>query len=237
MTRGGRPSWRKLGATFVTAGEGSLTRYAFGIYRTPAGSGKTVSAGPGRSVPAGTGKEHWTTYDVTDGLGYGQVSAILQDDDGYLWFATPGGVSRFDGEGFRTFTTQDGLASNRVSSMLQDRDGYLWVGTWGGSVSRYDGETWRTYSTDDGLPQNNVVLCCRIGKGTSGSARRAVESVVTMVRSGRRFTVEDGLADDAVRSVLQDPEGNLWIGTWGGGVSRYDGETWRTYSTEEWTTT
>ena len=26
----------ELGATFVTAGEGSLTRYAFGIYRTPA---------------------------------------------------------------------------------------------------------------------------------------------------------------------------------------------------------
>ena len=37
------------------------------------------------------------------------------------------------------------------------------------------------------------------------------------------FTIEDGLADNDVSSILQDKDGNLWFGTYGGGVSRYDG--------------
>ncbi|MCK5380987.1 MAG: SpoIIE family protein phosphatase, partial [Candidatus Latescibacteria bacterium] len=37
------------------------------------------------------------------------------------------------------------------------------------------------------------------------------------------FTTQDGLAHNQVTSILEDREGNFWFGTWGGGVSRYDG--------------
>lgn len=43
------------------------------------------------------------------------------------------------------------------------------------------------------------------------------------------FTVKDGLAGNAVVSVGQDNQGNIWFGTWGSGASRYDGKTWRTF--------
>ena len=33
--------------------------------------------------------------------------------------------------------------------------------------------------------------------------------------------------------MLQDRDGNLWFGTWGGGASRYDGENWRNFSTQD----
>jgi ligand-binding sensor domain-containing protein len=39
------------------------------------------------------------------------------------------------------------------------------------------------------------------------------------------FTEKEGLSSNIVFSILEDANGNLWFGTVGGGVSRYDGET------------
>ena len=85
------------------------------------------------------GRGHWQSYDLIDGLPDVDVQAILEDREGYLWFGTETGVSRYDGESFVTFTAEDGLAHNDVKSILEDREGYLWFGT-GGGVSRCDGE-------------------------------------------------------------------------------------------------
>lgn len=46
------------------------------------------------------------------------------------------------------------------------------------------------------------------------------------------FTSEDGLAADAIISMQIDKRGELWIGTYGGGVSRYDGRKFTNYQTE-----
>ena len=47
------------------------------------------------------------------------------------------------------------------------------------------------------------------------------------------FTTEDGLAAKRVRSFGEDGQGNLWIGTFGGGVSRFDGTKFTTFTTED----
>ena len=47
------------------------------------------------------------------------------------------------------------------------------------------------------------------------------------------FTTEDGLADDDVHAITEDREGNLWFGTWTGGVSRYDGEWFVNFATQD----
>lgn len=52
--------------------------------------------------------------DVEDGLPSSQVFCAFQDNDGYMWFTTDNGVSRFDGYAFKNFSTKDGLAANTV---------------------------------------------------------------------------------------------------------------------------
>ena len=44
------------------------------------------------------------------------------------------------------------------------------------------------------------------------------------------FTTADGLAHNHVSAILPDRDGHLWFSTWGGGVSRYDGATFTTYT-------
>lgn len=122
------PRWkamlRDLGLAFGTMSQvDSLIQYDFALYMTPSGSGTRVTSGPGKVLPSGSGTGHWRTYDETDGE---VISSILQDREGYLWFATTGGgVRRYDGQAWTTFTTQDGLASNSVNSMILDREGHL----------------------------------------------------------------------------------------------------------------
>ena len=49
----------------------------------------------------------------------------------------------------------------------------------------------------------------------------------------RYFRKQQGLKSDVVRSIHEDKLGNLWLGTWGGGICRYDGKSFATYSAQE----
>ena len=64
-----------------------------------------------------------------NGLVQSQVKDIIQDESGYLWIATFGGVCRFDGDKFISFKTTDGLLSNEVTCISNRKNGEIWVGT------------------------------------------------------------------------------------------------------------
>ena len=170
----------------------------------------------------------WKHYTYLDGLGSNHVRPIYQDREGFLWFGTLGGISRYDGEKFVNFTTDDGLADNSVWSIHQDRDGFLWFGTLGG-VSRYDGEKFVNLTTNDGLADNSVWSIYQDREGflwfgtLGGISRYDGKAFVN-------YTTNDGLASDSVRVIHQDQKGHFWFGT-SGGVSRYDGEKFVNYTT------
>lgn len=46
------------------------------------------------------------------------------------------------------------------------------------------------------------------------------------------FTVVDGLGQNQVMTMIQDQRGYLWVGTYGGGLSRFDGQEFTQYSTQ-----
>ncbi len=47
------------------------------------------------------------------------------------------------------------------------------------------------------------------------------------------YSIEEGLPQSQVRSLYQDNNGYLWIGTLGGGVSRFDGVTFKNFTTKD----
>lgn len=49
----------------------------------------------------------------------------------------------------------------------------------------------------------------------------------------RNFSVADGLAQSQVYAICEDSRGNLWFGTRGGGVSRYDGQNFTSFTEED----
>ena len=75
-----------------------------------------------------------------------EVSAIVEDRSGYLWFATRGSTFVYDG---RTFTAQrhDGGAFTNVRSVIADGQGTVWLGGQDG-LWRYANDTFDQVSPD-----------------------------------------------------------------------------------------
>ena len=162
-------------------------------------------------------------FTAVDDLENAMVSAIYEDGEGSLWFGTGGGESmgsgvvRYDGAHLRTFTTRDGLVNNHAVGVLEDRAGNVWFGTWRG-VSRWDGERFHTL---EGLKANVRAIC----EDRAGNLWFATYYNGVIRYDGRQFTAftsADGLADDTVETLLEDRQGQLWLGT-DRGVSRSAG--------------
>ena len=66
-------------------------------------------------------------YGVKEGLPSSETYEVFQDSKGYIWIATDGGISRFDGYEFKNFTTEDGLPHNVNFGFYEDHKGRIWL--------------------------------------------------------------------------------------------------------------
>jgi class 3 adenylate cyclase/ligand-binding sensor domain-containing protein len=81
---------------------------------------------------------HFTTDNEINPLPGSAITAVFQDQTGYIWFAVYGtGVVRYDGHQMEVFTPMDG-ASTYIFSIKQDGKGRLWLaGAEGISLSEH----------------------------------------------------------------------------------------------------
>jgi len=132
-----------------------------------------------------------------------------------MWFATNGGVSKFDGATWTTYTPADGLAGIGVRAVAVDQADEKWFGTTGGGVSRFNGATWTTYNTVDGLPSNYISTITiaddnTVWVGTGDGVSHFDGAYWTT------YTTADGLLDNAVYAIDSGNDAATWLGTLGG---------------------
>ena len=76
------------------------------------------------------------------GLSQAAITAMVQDQNGYIWIGTQEGLNRYDGYEFKTFEHDAGdansISNDWVWSLTVDHKGQLWIGTNNGGLSRYD---------------------------------------------------------------------------------------------------
>lgn len=181
-----------------------------------------------------------TYFSLKEGFGGVAVRGILQDERGAMWFATDGGVSRYESGVFTNYTAAHGLSDNSVWSIMLDSSGAIWVGTHAG-VCRFNGEGFVPFP----LPRVEVenpesrftpmVVFAMIEDqagnlwfGTDGEGAHKFDG-----ESFTSYTKKDGLAGNLVRSLREDRRGRVWIGTDGGGVSCFDGAVFRTFTSKD----
>ncbi len=111
---------------------------------------------------------------------------------------------------FDSYGVAEGLAQSTVYDIMQDQNDYLWLGTRAG-VSRFNGKEFNNYSIDDGMSENGVRTIYRDNKnfiwfGHSGGGVSFFDG-----RSFHVFSSPGELFSSDITSILNDPEGNLWI--------------------------
>lgn len=205
--------------------------YGGGLYRfdgetwtnySPYGSGSTADY-----------QRAWAKYAPGRGLGDLWVYDVAFDRDGRMWVATWKGVSVFDDGcspnqrqratarskpcGFTTYSVAEGLVDKWVYAIAIDQQGVMWFGTEGG-VTRFDGATWKSYTHADGLGLETGQTV-KSPDYTFGNPHH--------IDPSKQATASN---PNYVISAAVDRNDHKWFGTWGGGISRFDGKTWTTYS-------
>jgi ligand-binding sensor domain-containing protein/signal transduction histidine kinase len=178
----------------------------------------TLSAGVSRLKD---GK--FKTYTTIDGLALNTVTAMAESSDGKMWFATPGGLSAFDGKRWQTFKSETGLPSDIVNALHVDSRGVLWVGTEKGLASiNPDGALIPANST--GSLKENIfgIEEDRTGALWIATVNRVIRvdrdkllSEAPLDPEIREFGIADGLKGvEAIkrnRSVVADSGGRIWF--------------------------
>ena len=144
----------------------------------------------------------------------GEVNALAQTTDGYLWLGTATGLFRFDGIRFQPYRPQSGQAFSQrnVVSLFAVPDGGLWVSYRFGGVSFIKGGTVTDYGKAEGLSSHAVLAFARdrqgaiwIAAGKDGLARLEGSR-------WRKIGTDWGFAGQAL-TVFVDHAGTLWVGT------------------------
>ena len=85
----------------------------------------------------------------------------MQDSDGYMWFGTDMGVSRYNGYEFENFDSKDGLTGNEIFGINEDSQKRIWFLSYNGEFSYYkNGRFYNSYtdSTLAKLKSNSILL-------------------------------------------------------------------------------
>jgi len=89
-----------------------------------------------------SGQIEFESFNIEDGLAQNTVYEILQDNRGYLWLGTQGGLDRFNGYEFVNYEHEDGDSTSTpagwIWSISEDTDGIIWLGTNDGNFGWLD---------------------------------------------------------------------------------------------------
>ena len=172
--------------------------------------------------------------DVNHGLNAQVVKKITEDHLGNMWFATEGGVSKYDGLNFYHFTKESGLSTDLVYSILEDRKGNLWIGTGGGGICKYDGSHFIHFGIKEGIGNNMINSIIEDEDDNIWFATYGGGVIKYSPTDGKdkgsftHYTIKEGLCNNFVQTILEDSHGNLWIGTVEG-LSVFDGSSFTSF--------
>ncbi|MCB1641720.1 MAG: hypothetical protein KDI37_08315, partial [Xanthomonadales bacterium] len=98
-------------------------------------------APPAHALAPGVDQVRFRVYNEDDGLPQSSVSALVEDDLGFVWLGTQDGLARFDGHEFRILRRDsertDSLADNYVQALALSGDS-LWVASPALGLSQVD---------------------------------------------------------------------------------------------------
>ncbi len=121
-----------------------------------------------------------TLYDESNGMITSEANAVVQDQNGYIWIGSYGGLSRYSGHKFENMSQdRENAPKDGIRVLFLDSQNRLWIGTNDSGIYLYEHETFRQLCESPDLTSDFL-------KGLS------------------------------VRSMAEDLEGNLFVGTTNG---------------------
>jgi len=192
------------------------------------------------AADAGKNAIRFDRLSVEHGLPHTSVYDIVQDRQGFMWFATDDGIARYDGY---TFTPFKPVPENPKTinpgagyALYEDRAGNIWIGLRNGGLNKYDPltGTFTRYEHDpnnpNSLSHNSVSYGClyedsagMLWIGTWNGLNRFDPVKQTFSCYCHEADNPNSLSKGFIRAIHPDPADDriLWIGT-DQGLNRFD---------------
>jgi diguanylate cyclase (GGDEF)-like protein len=160
-------------------------------------------------------------------IALGEVDAIIQDYQGFIWLGGRNALLRYDGYEFRSIPVANPAdisqtsQVNQVLKLVQDLDNNLWVATRSG-LFKYDRdrEVLLSVNSTEGTPlfpdtiyalalshDNQLLVGTNQGLSVVDSRKPQVVYV---------FNQENGLFRNLINEIFVDPTGTVWVGQFEG---------------------
>ena len=165
-----------------------------------------------------------------------EISGLCEDGQGRIWVGTSNGrfgwieKNRFMHLDEFSTALQDQEGVFWIGALLRDQDGVFWIGSVGVVPALYCYEDGHLYPADmaeaESIAYVNVLWEHQntLWVGTA----KGLFALDLSSRKVRRFTTEQfGMSANGILAMTSDPQGRIWMGTSGGGVLRYDGQTFQ----------
>lgn len=169
------------------------------------------------------------------------ILSLAEDSKGNIWIGTDQGLNLFERQTktFKRFVTDparpNGIRGNQVRAIVEDINKNLWVGT-DQALELFDhsSETFTHFVKSQSFlpnPSNiidNVVYCVADGKdgtiwiGTENGLDLFNPQTKLFTHYTYNWINENSIRNNSVNTIFLDPTGILWVGTFAGGVSKYD---------------
>ncbi len=203
--------------------------------------------------------EHFAFVGAEQGFDIDNCLSMHEDHEGYLWFGGLNGLFRYDGQAFKKMKIAAGSGDRSISAIAQDSQGQFLFGYWEEGIYKTElkkkelsgsplkliyrrGEAFQTIFVEekkkDVLDRIGTVVVGR----NSGIYFHLSEKKISDTYKGfarwhpedglKFYGIEDGLIDDRITDLIEDHLENLWIATLGG-LCRFDGSTFQTFTTED----
>jgi ligand-binding sensor domain-containing protein len=183
--------------------------------------------------------EQWKNYNIPQGLADQFVYDVQKTRNGDVWIATWSGVNRIRGgalddpaqwETFTVESTSGGLPNPWVYALAEGSGGEMWFATEEG-LARYQDGAWKNWKHGDGLGAPYELVRDAI-QFTSDPAAASQHHAQQKAEQG----IEDlkvAYNPNYIISLAVDRDGTVWCGTWGAGLARFDGKTWKNFTTAD----
>ncbi|GAB4030334.1 ligand-binding sensor domain-containing protein [Spirosoma gilvum] len=166
-----------------------------------------------------------------------EVTSILEDKTGKLWFATRSNTFVYDGNTFTVFRKRDSKPFTNVRTLIEDRKGAIWLagsdGLW-----RYDGRSLTNFIlafTGYVYEDKKGAIWTSSDSDKQGAFGLGVQSIISpkgwLLSRFNEHSLSTTRVPTVIRAnegmlfgILQATDGSIWFGSLNG-VHRYDGTT------------
>ncbi len=166
-----------------------------------------------------------------NGLGHNQVECIFQDSDGFMWFGTRNGLTRYDGYELKTYRPASGgnsISGNWVLCISEDTAKNLWIGTLLHGVNKLDMETGEFTHYGDRFGFGKRVNKVTVLK--DGSIYLCTEYGLALYRpDSNNFKVylpennnSHSINSTQVFDMIQTRSGDCYVATWNQDIQHFD---------------